>query len=71
MRSTVALAHNLGADLVAEGVENKGTLDALHRYGCMITQGYVHTAPLPPDELRNWIANHTPEPHTSQSHRRA
>lgn len=71
VRSTVALAHNLGADLVAEGVENEATLDALHRYGCMITQGYVHTAPLPPDELRNWIANHTPEPHTSQSHRRA
>ncbi|WP_264916679.1 EAL domain-containing protein, partial [Mycobacterium kiyosense] len=33
VRSTVALADNLGADLVAEGVENEVTLDALRRYG--------------------------------------
>ncbi|WP_421913428.1 diguanylate cyclase domain-containing protein [Mycobacterium marseillense] len=71
VRSTVALAHNLGADLVAEGVENEATLNALRRYGCMITQGFVHTAPLPPDELRDWIASHAPEPHSSQSNRRA
>lgn len=67
VRSTVALAHNLGADLVAEGVENEATLNALRRYGCMITQGFVHCPPLPPDELRNWIATHAPEPHSSQS----
>lgn len=71
VRSTVALAHNLGADLVAEGVENEATLNALRRYGCMITQGFVHTAPLPPDELRDWIASHAPEPHSSQSNRGA
>lgn len=71
VRSTVALAHHLGADLVAEGVENEATLNALRRYGCMITQGYVHTAPLPPDELHDWIASHAPEPHSSQSNRRA
>lgn len=67
VRSTVALAQNLGADLVAEGVENEATLNALRRYGCMITQGFVHCPPLPPDELRNWIATHAPEPHSSQS----
>jgi EAL domain-containing protein (putative c-di-GMP-specific phosphodiesterase class I) len=71
VRSTVALACNLGADLVAEGVENEDTLDALRRYGCMITQGFVHTPPLPPDELRDWIASHTPAPHTSPSNGRA
>ena len=47
VRSTVALAHSLGADLVAEGVEDEATLQALRRYGCNITQGYVHTPPLP------------------------
>lgn len=39
MRSTVALARSLGADLVAEGVEDEATLQALRRYGCNITQG--------------------------------
>ncbi|GAB4902261.1 hypothetical protein MAHJHV53_10380 [Mycobacterium avium subsp. hominissuis] len=66
VRSTVALADNLGADLVAEGVENEDTLDALRRYGCNITQGFVHTPPLPPDELRAWIASHAPDPSQSR-----
>jgi diguanylate cyclase len=58
VRSTVALARSLGADLVAEGVEDEVTLDALRRYGCTITQGYVHSPPLPPDELQRWITAH-------------
>ena len=55
VQSTVDLAQNLGADLVAEGVEDEATLSALRRYGCTITQGFVHSPPLPPDELRRWI----------------
>jgi diguanylate cyclase (GGDEF)-like protein len=55
VRSTVALAHSLGADLVAEGVEDEMTLNALRRYGCTITQGFVHSPPLPANELQQWI----------------
>lgn len=55
VRSTVALAHSLGASLVAEGVEDGETLDALRRYGCDITQGHVHCPPLPADELDRWL----------------
>lgn len=55
VQSTVDLAQNLGADLVAEGVEDDATLSALRRYGCTITQGFVHSPPLPPEELRRWI----------------
>lgn len=61
VRSTVALAHNLGADLVAEGVEDEATLHALRRYGCAITQGHVHSPPLPADELHAWLVNRTPQ----------
>ncbi|MBW0013218.1 MAG: EAL domain-containing protein [Mycobacterium sp.] len=57
VRSTVALAQNLGAELVAEGVEDEGTLQALRRYGCTITQGFVHTPPLPADEFQQWVAS--------------
>ncbi|OJZ67392.1 GGDEF-domain containing protein [Mycobacterium paraffinicum] len=55
VQSTVDLAQNLGADLVAEGVEDELTLSALRGYGCTITQGFVHSPPLPPDQLRRWI----------------
>jgi diguanylate cyclase (GGDEF)-like protein len=60
VRSTVALAHSLGADLVAEGVEDGATLHALRRYGCNITQGNVHSAPLPPEEFQRWLTARAP-----------
>ncbi|ORW58530.1 diguanylate phosphodiesterase [Mycobacterium parmense] len=68
VRSTVALAHSLGADLVAEGVEDEITLNALRRYGCTITQGFVHSPPLPADELEVWIAGRARHHGTSWSH---
>ena len=67
VRSTVALAHSLGADLVAEGVEDEVTLSALRRYGCTITQGFVHSPPLPADDMQRWITSHAPDPASSQS----
>jgi diguanylate cyclase (GGDEF)-like protein len=67
VRSTVALAQSLGADLVAEGVEDEVTLSALRRYGCTITQGFVHSPPLPANEVLQWIATHAPDPASSQS----
>jgi diguanylate cyclase (GGDEF)-like protein len=59
VRSTVALAHSLSADLVAEGVEDEATLYALRQYGCNITQGNVHSPPLPPEEFERWIQDRT------------
>ncbi len=67
VRSTVALARSLGADLVAEGVEDEVTLRALRRYGCTITQGFVHSPPLPADDLIAWIAVHAPSTNASRS----
>ncbi|HJT93797.1 MAG TPA: bifunctional diguanylate cyclase/phosphodiesterase [Mycobacterium sp.] len=59
VRSTVALAHSLDADLVAEGVEDEDTLLVLRRYGCTITQGHVHCPPLPAAEFHAWLTNRT------------
>ncbi len=63
VRSTVALADSLGADLVAEGVEDEITLSALRRCGCTITQGFVHSPPLPADGLQQWISGLAPAGH--------
>src|SRR5580693_4487681 len=67
VRSTVALAHSLEADLVAEGVEDEVTLSAVRRYGCNITQGFVHSPPLPANEMKTWINSLTPDAASSHS----
>ena len=55
VRSTVALAHNLGLGVTAEGVEDARTLDLLREMGCDQAQGYYLSRPLPLDELIAWL----------------
>ncbi|MDP2030867.1 MAG: EAL domain-containing protein [Thiobacillus sp.] len=54
VRSTIDLAHNLGYLVVAEGVENRDSLDLLELLGCDHAQGYHISHPLPADELVLW-----------------
>jgi diguanylate cyclase len=54
VRSTVDLAHHLGMEVVAEGVESGEALDELRELGCHLAQGYAISPPLPPEELRAW-----------------
>jgi diguanylate cyclase (GGDEF)-like protein/PAS domain S-box-containing protein len=42
----VGLAHNLGIEVVAEGVETEGQLALLRRLGCEFLQGYLISCPL-------------------------
>ena len=49
VRSTIELAHNLGLRVVAEGVEDEVTRDALSMLGCRLAQGYYLSPPLPAD----------------------
>jgi EAL domain-containing protein (putative c-di-GMP-specific phosphodiesterase class I) len=51
VRSTIELAHNLGLQLVAEGVEDQETLDLLAPLGCDLVQGYHLAPPMPADDL--------------------
>ncbi len=46
VRSTIALAHSLGRTVVAEGVENRETLDALIAMKCDAAQGYLIARPM-------------------------
>jgi diguanylate cyclase (GGDEF)-like protein len=56
VRSIVELAHNLDLEVVAEGVENRETLNRLGDFGCDIAQGFSISQPLPGDSFRNWEA---------------
>jgi predicted signal transduction protein with EAL and GGDEF domain len=51
VRSTIELAHNLGLQLVAEGIEDQKTLELLTALGCDLAQGYHLARPMPADEL--------------------
>lgn len=53
--STVTLAHDLGMRLVAEGVEDRETLDVVLGLGVDVTQGFWHAGPLSAQDLLAWV----------------
>jgi diguanylate cyclase (GGDEF)-like protein len=59
VRSMIHLAHNLNLKVVAEGVENRQTMDMLRTMACDMAQGYYISHPRPPEELprrlQDWL----------------
>lgn len=55
VRATIDLGHHLGLKVVAEGVEDKETLDCLIALGCDAAQGHYISRPLPVPELTRWL----------------
>lgn len=55
VRSTIALAHELGLTVTAEGVEDAATLQVLVEMGCDAVQGFVISRPVAEKELANLI----------------
>ena len=55
VRSTIALGHNLGMKVVAEGVENSEIWDLLSTLGCDVSQGYYMSRPLTAEALGEWM----------------
>ena len=51
----IALARSLGLRVIAEGVENLRQMEALHRLGCGIMQGFLFSKPQPPDDIETWL----------------
>ena len=56
VRATIDLAHNLGMQVVGEGVDNEWTCKMLTDLGCDLAQGYFLSAPLPAKGLEQWLA---------------
>ena len=54
----VSLAHSLGLQALAEGVETVEQLTLLRELGCDLAQGYYWSQPLPSTELGQWLAVH-------------
>lgn len=57
VRSTIALAHNLKLEVIAEGVEDQDTLEALRQMGCDRVQGYFISNPKPASVIEEWLSS--------------
>jgi diguanylate cyclase (GGDEF)-like protein len=56
LRSVIALAHELGKEVVAEGVETQADASYLRSIGCEYGQGYYYGEPMPAKDVANLLA---------------
>jgi diguanylate cyclase (GGDEF)-like protein len=56
VRSVIALGHELGFLVTAEGVEDPASLEWLRKFGCDCAQGYFFARPLAADALRDALS---------------
>ncbi len=56
VRAVIDLGHNLGMQVVAEGVEAQSTVERLADLGCDYVQGFHFSPPLPAPEFAAWLS---------------
>ena len=67
-RVVISLAHALGLETVAEGIELEAHAEFLRREGCEVGQGYLFGRPMPADEaLKHWQASVASNTHITSS----
>jgi EAL domain-containing protein (putative c-di-GMP-specific phosphodiesterase class I) len=62
LRSIIALAHDLGMDVVAEGAETDSDALELYQLGCEYAQGYAFGEPMTADAARQLLMQDQLEP---------
>jgi EAL domain-containing protein (putative c-di-GMP-specific phosphodiesterase class I) len=74
--AVIAMAHQLGLETVAEGVETDEQARFLSTKGCDLVQGFLYSRPLPAAECHGWIrarwrisGSHRPTPIRSEARR--
>lgn len=58
VKAIINMAHSLGLQVIAEGVEEGSQLHFLRQQGCDFAQGYYYNRPAPEKEFLEWIAEH-------------
>ncbi|MEY8878786.1 MAG: EAL domain-containing protein, partial [Leptothrix sp. (in: b-proteobacteria)] len=58
VRSTIDLAHHMGLQVVAEGIETEAVSQRLRAFGCDQAQGFLYSRPLPAGEFVEWLQAH-------------
>jgi len=60
VRSILALAHSLGLDAIAEGIEEADQLERLRELGCEFGQGFLFSRPVARDEIEVLLKTGSP-----------
>ncbi|MBV9830053.1 MAG: EAL domain-containing protein, partial [Marmoricola sp.] len=60
VRATVALAHDLGLRVIAEGVESDRARRLVGEIGCDVYQGYGLSRAMPTGQVVSWLENASP-----------
>lgn len=58
VQAIIAMAHSLGIEVIAEGVETLDQLMFLKSHGCDEIQGYWLGKPMPPEKFYTWLRDH-------------
>ena len=58
VHSTIALAHNMGYRVVAEGVETAEIFELLQVLGCDVAQGFYLSRAMPAEQVLSWVQQH-------------
>lgn len=59
VKAIINMAHSLGLNVIAEGVENEAQTHFLRQENCDFAQGYFYSRPAPESEFESWIrTNH-------------
>ncbi len=55
--SMIEMGHNLGYQIIAEGVETQAQFDMLKELGCEMAQGYLLSKPVSADEIAKLLSS--------------
>ncbi|MEQ1801943.1 MAG: EAL domain-containing protein [Gammaproteobacteria bacterium] len=58
VRASIDLAHNLGLEVLAEGVETRQALEWLKQQGCEQAQGFLISKPMPAEQFSAWVRSY-------------
>jgi diguanylate cyclase (GGDEF)-like protein len=53
----IQIGHQFGLEVVAEGIEERDSLELLRELGCDVAQGYFISQPLAPGDFENWLTS--------------
>jgi predicted signal transduction protein with EAL and GGDEF domain len=59
VKSVIALSHDFGLKVVAEGVEDDATFGELKKLGCDLAQGHAYSPALPAAGFIDWFQKHS------------